>query len=30
VPLNTFSLYWFAFSSTGCIVAMLYIWPAIN
>ncbi|MCX5096625.1 hypothetical protein OOK36_49530 [Streptomyces sp. NBC_00365] len=30
VPLNTFSLYWVAFSSTGCIVAMLYIWPAIN
>lgn len=30
VPLNTFSLYWFAFSSTGCIIAMVYIWPAIN
>lgn len=30
VPLNTVSLYWFAFSSTGCIIAMLCIWPAIN
>ncbi|WP_406376436.1 hypothetical protein OG788_43715 [Streptomyces sp. NBC_00647] len=30
VPFNSASLYWIAFSFTGCTVAMLSIWPAIN
>ncbi|MET7988304.1 MULTISPECIES: hypothetical protein [unclassified Streptomyces] len=30
VPFNTASLYWVIFSFTGCIIAMLCIWPAIN
>lgn len=30
VPLNMASLYWIAFSFTGCAIAMIYIWPAID
>lgn len=27
VPLNAFSLYWIAISATGCIAAMVSLWP---
>ncbi|MBC2868006.1 hypothetical protein [Streptomyces mexicanus] len=29
VPFNTVSLYWVTFSATGCIIAMIYLWPVL-
>ncbi|WAP55731.1 hypothetical protein [Streptomyces sp. S465] len=30
VPLNTFSLYWLTASATGCIAAMVLLWPHVG
>ncbi|MFF0787861.1 hypothetical protein [Streptomyces spiralis] len=30
VPFNTVSLYWVTFSATGCIIAMIYLWPVLE
>lgn len=29
VPFNTVSLYWVTFSATGCIIAMICLWPVL-